>query len=184
VRGPLSVRRSLASALLGLGLSVQCSSPLAAAESAPAARAFRRVVIGDSYTATAVRAALEGAAQRLEEPQCHAVFSTSEFQDGAGRPLHEKLTALSTDGPRYLGLLLFVDGQATRPCQAAQTLAYTEPGSRVVFVCGRRFQEAWKRNPGFAEAAIIHEALHTLGLGENPPSPQAITATVQSHCGR
>jgi hypothetical protein len=134
--------------------------------------------------ANAVRAALQGAAQRLEEPQCHGVFSESEFQDRSGRPLHEKLAALTSDGPRYLRLLLFVDGAATRWCHARQTLAYTEPGSRVVFVCGRRFHEAWKRSPGFAEVAIIHEALHTLGLGENPPSPQAITATVQSYCGR
>ena len=112
------------------------------------------------------------------------MFSTSEFQDGAGRPLHAKLSALRTDGPRYLGLLLFIDGRATGWCLAGQTLAYTEPGSRVVFVCGRRFHEAWKRSPAFAEAAIIEQALHTLGLGENPPSPQAITATVQSYCGR
>ena len=184
MRGPLSVRRRLASALLGGSLSLLAHLGAGRRMRPPGARTWRRVAIDDSHTAGAVRAALEGAAQRLEEPGCHAVFSTPEFQDGAGRPLHEKLSALGTDGPRYLGLLLFIDGRATRWCQAGQTLAYTEPGSRVVFVCGRRFHEAWKRSPAFAEAAIIHEALHTLGLGENPPSPEAITATVQSYCGR
>ena len=34
-----------------------------------------------------------------------------------------------------------------------------------------------------ARAVIIHEALHSLGLGENPPSSQAITARVLNRCG-
>jgi hypothetical protein len=142
------------------------------------------VSIEDTLTAAAVRSALEGAAQRLDDPACHAVFSAAELTGRDGRPLHDRLAELSPDGPSYLGLLLFVDGRATPSCRPPSTLAYTEPGSRVVFVCGRRFREAWQRSAAFAEAAIIHEALHTLGLGENPPSPSAITATVQSFCGR
>jgi hypothetical protein len=33
-----------------------------------------------------------------------------------------------------------------------------------------------------AEAYVIHEMLHSLGLGENPPSSLAITAKVMSRC--
>ena len=30
---------------------------------------------------------------------------------------------------------------------------------------------------------MIHEFLHTLGLGENPPTSQAITEQVEFRCG-
>jgi hypothetical protein len=33
-----------------------------------------------------------------------------------------------------------------------------------------------------AEAVIIHEMLHTLGLGENPPSSTEITFRVLNRC--
>jgi hypothetical protein len=33
-----------------------------------------------------------------------------------------------------------------------------------------------------AQAIVIHEALHTLGLGENPPSSAEITARVLASC--
>ena len=38
------------------------------------------------------------------------------------------------------------------------------------------------RNPREAEAMIIHELLHTLGLGENPPTSIEITRRVESRC--
>jgi len=34
-----------------------------------------------------------------------------------------------------------------------------------------------------AEAVIIHETLHSLGLGENPPTSDEITRRVFSRCG-
>jgi hypothetical protein len=34
-----------------------------------------------------------------------------------------------------------------------------------------------------AEIILIHEFLHTLGLGENPPTSDAITARVSIRCG-
>jgi hypothetical protein len=36
--------------------------------------------------------------------------------------------------------------------------------------------------PGRAEAIVIHEVLHSLGLGENPPSSEDITAAVERRC--
>jgi hypothetical protein len=33
-----------------------------------------------------------------------------------------------------------------------------------------------------AEFIVIHELLHTLGLGENPPTPQDITRRVKARC--
>ena len=61
-------------------------------------------------------------------------------------------------------------------------IAYTAAGSRVVFVCGRRFQDLWRREPWMAKIVVIHEALHTLGLGENPPSSEQITQRVRDRC--
>jgi len=37
-------------------------------------------------------------------------------------------------------------------------------------------------NPSQTEAFLIHEELHSLGLGENPPSPKEITARVLALC--
>ena len=56
------------------------------------------------------------------------------------------------------------------------------PGSRVVQVCGRRFEAVARRHPRLAEASVIHEMLHSLGLGENPPDPRAITERVLDLC--
>ena len=61
-------------------------------------------------------------------------------------------------------------------------MALTTPGSRVVRVCGRRFWEAQARNPERAELVVLHEALHTLGLGENPPDSLEITRRVGARC--
>jgi hypothetical protein len=36
--------------------------------------------------------------------------------------------------------------------------------------------------PAYGEAAIIHETHHSLGLGENPPTWQEITARVLDAC--
>jgi hypothetical protein len=69
-------------------------------------------------------------------------------------------------------------------CKAPGVLAFTQPGSQVVYVCNRWFREAFATNPSKVEAVIIHEALHSLGLGENPPSSQEITARVMQRCAR
>jgi hypothetical protein len=50
-------------------------------------------------------------------------------------------------------------------------------------VCGRVFREAASRQESRAEIAVIHEALHTLGLGENPPDSLEITRRVAERCG-
>ena len=39
-----------------------------------------------------------------------------------------------------------------------------------------------RRNRAWAVATLIHEALHTLGLGENPPSSTEITERVLRRC--
>jgi hypothetical protein len=70
----------------------------------------------------------------------------------------------------------------TRAC-ATGALAVTEPGRRVVRVCRGRLEWTWQQNPRHVIAGLIHEALHTLGLGESRPSSADITSLVLERCG-
>jgi hypothetical protein len=140
------------------------------------------VHIQHDATADTLRRVLNGAHERLAEPRCQALFS--EFRDQSGRPLRENLDALGHTGQSYLGLIIFYDGRKRRTCVERDAMAVTAPGSRVVWICPAQLYDWARRNPLLAEATIIHEALHTLGLGENPPSSQEITSRVVALCGR
>ena len=140
-----------------------------------------RVRVGDRASAGAVEAALTGASRRLTRPGCARVFR--DFSDRTGHALQQNLDTLGHDGPAYLRLVVFADGTGHRSCRGGGgPLAVTAPGARVVFVCPR-FRAAQWQKPDFAEAVLIHETLHTLGLPENPPSSDAITKRVLARCG-
>ena len=129
---------------------------------------------------TALQKAVAGARRRLERPACQALFS--EFRDLSGRRLQENLDALGQTPATYLGLVLFADASRHAHCKAGGVFAFTSPNSRVVYVCGAELSEAAGRNLGVVEAVLIHEELHSLGLGENPPTSEEITARVLSTC--
>ena len=90
---------------------------------------------------------------------------------------------MGRSGAQQLQSVYFYDGAHRRGCQRQRTLAVTEPGSVVVHVCPQ-FVRSQRQDPDQAPIAIIHELLHTLGLGENPPSSEAITRHVGNRCGR
>jgi hypothetical protein len=140
------------------------------------------VRIGNAYLANIVSRALQGASERLSQPRCQQVFE--QFSDQAGRRLAENLAALGEDGRSFLGRLFIYDAGGHDLCVSGRALAITWPGVRVVMVCGEPFRQAYVNDPALAEAVLIHEALHSLGLGENPPSSQEITARVRQLCGR
>jgi hypothetical protein len=146
----------------------------------PAAGDRFRVVIADVSTRDAARKAVRAAAEWLRAPRCTTVFS--EFLDRRGRPLSDKLDELGVTGEAYLGLVVFLDDPLSGHCANHGTLAFTTCGSRVVYLCGREFERAWRRDAAQAQAAIIHEVLHSLGLGENPPSPRHISHRVMALC--
>ena len=153
----------------------------AAAEPPHGAPVFRNQV--DSMTRAALERAGEGALRRLRDPECQQVFS--DFRDAEGRPLREKLEATGQTGAGYLSSrIFFADGSGARACQSSDNLAVTNPGSAVVFLCARQFRERVFRDPAWVEAALIHEELHSLGLGENPPSSLEINEQVARRCGR
>jgi hypothetical protein len=138
------------------------------------------VRIEDAYTRDAAVGAVRGASEWLARSKCQALFR--EFQDERQLPLSAKLRELETDPTGYLRMVVFLDGARSSTCNRHGVLAFTSRGSRVVYLCGRDFERAWRRDAREVQATIIHELLHSLGLGENPPTPREITHRVQSLC--
>ncbi len=136
-------------------------------------------MIASSPTAGSVVMAREGAARRLANPKCAEVFR--DFADDQGRPLQEKLDAYRLTGPEYLALIYFADGSDEGRCGDENVLANTTTGSRLVSVC-HRFARAYRDDRTWAEVVVIHEALHTLGLGENPPTSLQISTRIAARC--
>lgn len=52
----------------------------------------------------------------------------------------------------------------------------------ILFLGGRQLALLDGNNPRRAEASVIREELHSLGLGENPPGSEEITARVLALC--
>jgi hypothetical protein len=130
----------------------------------------------------AVLAAFAQAAERLARDPCIRLLS--EFRDRSGRTLGTRLQERGLTAVEHLRTLVVSDGDRRAFCQSSLVLAGTRPGSGNVTFCGRRFARQQRLDPGFAAAIVIHEALHTLGLPENPPSSEEITARVLARCGR
>ena len=159
-----------------LVVSVSMASSEGFAQDKPALRT-------DSLHSATARFALEragkGALERLERPECAKVLS--DFRDASGRTMQERLDLLGETPLRYLARLTFREA-FDRRCHDSVTLAFTYLESREVFICGTQFWQAYQRNPSRVEALIIHEMMHTLGLGENPPSSLEISARVLKRC--
>ena len=129
-----------------------------------------------------VRMAVLEAHRRLGESRCQAIFS--DFQDSSGDALQNRLDAIGQAGPDYLGWMWFVDAGSSGRCSQSQVVAFTSPGSQVAYVCGDRFtRQIHRRGLGSLATAIIHEELHSLGLGEDPPTSTEITRRVEFRCG-
>jgi hypothetical protein len=85
-------------------------------------------------------------------------------------------------GPEeYIKVLPLLDGSNRPLCQANQSQLLTTAGVARVFVCPA-FVKAVYQQRVMAEVYLIHEMLHTLGLGENPPTSQDITRQVVRRC--
>ncbi len=167
--------RRLSAALAAVALAASLSYAQPTEEPA-----VRRIRLPGRNQARILERALEGARRRLESPKCQRLYT--DFADPSGRPLLEALDRSGLSGRAYLDTLIFYDGSFQPRCQSKTTLAFTWRSSQVVFVCARQFQDAAFHDPVLAEAALIHESLHSLGLGENPPSSAAITSAVIARC--
>ena len=169
----------------GLGLTILAAGwPRSLQAAEPAGRvlvasAQRPVLMGflDGYAQLAVWQAVEGAADRLGRLGCREVLS--DFTDESGQRLETKLLASGRSPARALTALRFFDNGAAPQCQNGTVMAFTHTGSQVIHVCGRQFRN---RDRTAAEISVIHELLHTLGLGENPPTSREITERVAARC--
>lgn len=160
------------------GQPAPARSPTATA----AARTQPRLVrIPDPVAGRATLSALDAAVARFEDAGCRQILL--EFADRDGRPLQDRLTSLRVDFDQYVSMLVFSDGTRSRTCDKG-ALAFTVPGSRVIHVCIDRLKSVQSDQPEYVIAALIHEILHTLGLGENPPSSNDITRRVLALCRR
>jgi hypothetical protein len=137
------------------------------------------VRVGGGWFEPALRRAVHGAARQLADPACARVLT--DFRDRQGRPLRDSLQRQDADPASYVRRIFFYDGSGEAPCRRSGVYAFTAPGSRVVRACPSL---GWLANTerGRAEAVVIHEVLHTLGLGEDWPSSEQITARVERRC--
>lgn len=117
----------------------------------------------------------------LEVPECRAVYD--DFSDARGRPLSEVLRDRGLSPAQALDDLSFEIGDWAGRCGEPGVLAFTAVGTPVVKVCFYRLVEAFRRDPREAAAILLHEQLHALGLGENPPASREITIRILERCG-
>ncbi|SRR6266446_1441994 len=162
-----------------LGQAVLAASILLA-PAEPATAVPKRVSMLSKFDQSAVERARAGAARKLQEPECQKVFE--DFRDREGRPLRQSLEKWGVSAAEYVQMIPFLDGSSHRLCLWSKVELVSSPGTPRVYVCGR-FATTQVREPGLAEAMVIHEMLHTLGLGENPPTSVEITQRVKGRCG-
>jgi len=156
----------------GIGLPVVGLAGLSVAGTALAQDAVN-VRLG-GFAGLASRSAVQGAARRLADPNCRQILE--QFKDAEGRTLQSNLERRGLSAAEYVRRLHFHDGQVHPRCGQSGIHAVTWPGSQIVYVCGPAFLTAHRRSPFLAESYVIHEMLHTLGLGESPVDPTAPTS--------
>jgi hypothetical protein len=166
------VNRIAKTAIVGAAILMAITEPVAAQTP---------VLIGfdEGKARLAVWRAVEGAGARLVRPGCQEVLS--DFTDEAGRSLETKLLASGRSPAQALAQLRFFDDRMSPQCRGDNVMAFTQPGSQVIRVCGWQFRD---RDRAAAEIIVIHEFLYSLGLGENPPTSREITERVAERCGR
>jgi hypothetical protein len=140
-----------------------------------------------AFDAAAVERAKAGAARWLQKPECLKVLT--DFTDGERQTLDRSLAAWGKTADEYVLSLPFRDGAAIPRCRQSGMVLLTIKGFPRVYVCPvgvgplhSPFSGTQIRSPSLAEAMVIHEMLHTLGLGENPPTSGEITARVRARC--
>ncbi len=157
----------------------------AASAALPAAPRFAPL---SEWDIGALERARAGAVRRLLEPECQKVLS--DFTDPEGRTLLANLEPWQQTASDYLRqAITFRDGASLPNCRKRTVFLATSRGQLSVFACpaggstpGSRFARIQIEKPKLAEVMVIHEMLHTLGLGEDPPTTFEITERVMARC--
>ncbi len=121
------------------------------------------------------------AAEKLESPGCRLVLA--DFRDSSGRTLAERLARTGLSAPDFLSRLEFRDGRNEDVCHRRHLDACTVVGGSTVWTCPGGSLSPGGDNLRSGANTLIHEMLHALGLGENPPLPLEITRRVRERCG-
>jgi hypothetical protein len=167
---------------LALGVTILLwQPPMVAQRPRAPARVSERASMPDltPFTRGTVESAIALARMRLARPRCRLVYTDFELPDGSTP--RSKLDALGIRPEDFLESLVFVDGSEEPLCRTGPSAFTTTPGSRVIRVCPS-FVQVCLRNSRRSAVLIIHESLHALGLGENPPTSSAITNRVEQRC--
>jgi hypothetical protein len=137
---------------------------------------------GRGAVAFGLAAVAEIAGKKLERFECAMVFS--DYRDASGRLLSDRLIDQRLTARDYFDALSFYDGFGVRLCGDRHVAAATVPGSNLVAICTETFNSLTLKSPGLAADVLIHEMLHGLGLREDRPTSEAVTAQVARRCGR
>jgi hypothetical protein len=135
----------------------------------------------DPVLARAVNLVVPRAAEKLKNAKCQEVMS--DFRDASGKSLRKNLEERGETASGYLRWLIFVNAAEEGFCVQRGMIAATNPGDRLIRLCSG-FRTIAVSDPAHAANLLIHEELHSLGLGENPPSSYEITRKVVERCGR
>ena len=177
--------RMLSATLIATAMIAGFAAPrLGAEDKASAIAAVRpvHVMIANPLVRQRVELAIQGASQRLGGLECQKLFT--EFQDGEGQTLQTRLDAIHLTGAEFLTWVRFTEGEGLPLCRrTTHVAAFTQPGSRVIQMCGGVFARQSSADSQAGEVLIIHELLHSLGLHENPPSSADISRRVLERCG-
>lgn len=150
-----------------------------ARSSAAAASLFEPLPSMERRMVEAVRL---GAMRRLRSSTCRKVLT--DFKDAQGRTPLQNLEPYALTPEEYMDRILFFDGVKRRVCRTDQTQLVAFLGAdKNVYVCRPFLQTLWKDRT-MAEMYVIHEMLHTLGVGENPPTSVQITHQVMRRCAQ
>ena len=168
-------RARLPVSALGAGLVVVALLQDATAEAGP------RLDPDRVSTRELVAPAARVAAEKLGRPSCREVLS--DFRDAAGRHLSEILEAMDRAPGQFFASLTFLDGHAVPRCASGRVAAGANFGSPIIAICKEAFARTQAESPGLAANLLIHEMLHALGLGEDPPTSEEITRRVTIRCG-
>ena len=108
----------------------------------PAKKPVRReqwhlIRIPDPLARRATIAALESASALLADAECRKTLT--DFDDGNGRSLADRLSSVAVDVHVYLTMVTFIDDSRHKRC-ASGVLLLTVPGSRVVRVCAEELK--------------------------------------------
>ena len=159
------------SAVRILSVAALAGVPLEAVRAEPRSPAALEEKIPD------LKSARQRARESLGRLECQAVLT--DFKTMTGQGLDEVLRASGRTPQEQLDLLVFESGFGRHVCDRP-VLASTHVRSRVVTLCLGPFSLGRRE---LQEAVLIHEMLHSLGLGEGPPESVAITAQVLKRCG-